>query len=98
MVETFFWEDLDRQNANPYESVIGAAREARKINAQRRGKIEDLATKPTTIALKRLTVGEVRIQYLSSREIAAIEEAHASEIRTEDKKDPAGSDRGDRGL
>ena len=38
MVEIFFWEDLESNNVNPYEAVIGTAREARWINQSRRAK------------------------------------------------------------
>lgn len=98
MVEIFFWEDLERNNTNPYESVIGAAREARRVNSERRARGVELTDKPTTIALRRLVTGQVSTVYLSSKEIAAMEEAHASDSRSDEKKDSSGSDRGDRGL
>lgn len=99
MVEIFFWEDLERRGVNPYEAVIAAAREARRINSMRREKgIED-QEKPTTVALKKVTSGRVKIAYLSSKEIAALEETHASgSSKSEGKKDSSGGDRGDRGV
>ena len=98
MVEVFFWEDLERQLVNPYESVIGAAREARRINLTRREKGLEVQEKPTTVALRRVTTGKAKIARLSSKEIAALEEAHASESKSEGKKDHSGGDRGDRGV
>jgi len=98
MVETFFWEDLDRQNVNPYEGVISAARESRRINTIRREKGLEAQEKPTTAALRRIVSGRVRVTYLSAKEIAALEAAHASESKSDGKKDSSGSDRGDRGL
>ncbi len=98
MVELFFWEELERQGANPYETVIAAAREARRVNGERRAKGEDLSEKPTTIAVKRLISGRKQLTYLSSKEIAALEEAHAIKSHADEKKDPSGGDRGNRGL
>lgn len=98
MVEIFFWEDLERRGANPYETVIGAAREARRINLIRREKGVEIPEKPTTIAVKRMISGKAKIARLSPKEIASLEEAHASESKSEGKKDSSGSDRGDRGL
>lgn len=98
MVELFFWEDLERQNANPYETVISTAREARRVNAERRAKGEELLEKPTTIALRRLVSGKMKLSYLSPKEIAALEETHGHRSGSDDKKDPSGGDRGHRGL
>ncbi|MSS70145.1 MAG: DNA-directed RNA polymerase subunit omega [Candidatus Latescibacteria bacterium] len=99
MVEVFFWEDLERQNVNPYESVIGAAREARRINLTRRGeKGLEAQDKPTTLALRRVTSGKAKLTRLSPKEIATLEEAHASVSKSEGKKDHSGGDRGDRGV
>jgi len=98
MVEIFFWEDLDRWKVNPYEAVIAAAREARRINSMRREKGIETQEKPTTVALKKVTSGRVKIAYLSSKEIAALEETYAGESKSDGKKDSSGGDRGDRGV
>lgn len=98
MVEIFYWEDLQRQNINPYEAVISAAREARRVNCIRREKGLEVVEKPTTVALRKVTTGQVNIAYLSSKEIAALEEVHASQSKSDGKKDSSGGDRGNRGL
>jgi DNA-directed RNA polymerase omega subunit len=98
MVEIFFWEDLDRQKVNPYEAVISAARESRRINTSKREKGLETQEKPTTVALRRIVSGRVKVAYLSSKEIVALEAAHASESKSDGKKDSSGGDRGDRGL
>lgn len=98
MVEIFFWEDLERQEVNPYEAVIAAAREARRINFMRRDKGVEVQEKPTTVALRKVTGGRVKVAYLSSKEIAVLEETHASESKSDGKKDSSGGDRGDRGV
>ena len=98
MVELFFWEDLERQKANPYETVIATAREARRVNAERRAKGVELLEKPTTIAVKRLIAGRMQLSYLSTKEIAALEDTHATEFKSDEKKDSSGSERGNRGV
>lgn len=98
MVELFFWEDLEKQDANPYETVISAAREARRVNADRRAKGLELLEKPTTIALRRLVGGRTKVSYLSAKEIASLEDSHVQRSGSDDKKDPAGGDRGNRGV
>lgn len=89
---------MERRGINPYEAVISAAREARRINLIRREKGIEVQEKPTTVALKRVTSGKAKVTYLSPKEIAVLEGAHASESKSDGKKDSSGGDRGDRGV
>ncbi len=97
MVEIFFWEDLESNNINPYEAVIGTAREARWINQGRPEKGVEI-DKPTTVALRRVVTGKAKVAYLTPNEISDLEEAHANQSISDGEEDSSGGDGGNIGL
>ena len=98
MVEIFFWEDLESNNVNPYEAVIGTAREARWINQSRRAKSMETDDKPTTLALRRVVSGKAKVAYLTPNEISDVEEAYANQSISDEEEDSSGGDGGNIGL
>ena len=98
MVEIFFWEDLESNNVNPYEAVIGTAREARWINQNQRKKDMEFHDKPTTLALRRVVTGKAKVAYLTPNEISDLEEAHANQSISDEEEDSSRGGGGNIGL
>lgn len=88
MAELFFLEDISGDDLNPYEAVLVASKEARRINQARlMVEVSEEAKKPTTLALKRLSEGKVRLARGDEAGGAAGEEADGA---SEQEADSAG--------
>ena len=70
MSRVFFTEELtDEENVNPYEAVLLASRESRRLNKIRLvAGVPEGEEKITTIALGRLVDKKIRITYGSDAE------------------------------
>ena len=85
MARTFYLEELDKIGLNPYEAVIVASLEARRLNQKRL--IADAAEGPekmTTVALERVVQAKVEI-------IRGSEDGGNSDEQADSKKSSAGS-------
>ncbi len=64
MPEIFFLEEISGDGVNPYEAVTMASQESRRINQVRlMMDVTEEGDKPTTMALKRLSEGKVKMTY-----------------------------------
>ena len=62
-------QNLEAVNANPYEIVVAAAKEARKINDKAVKYLgPDFEIRPTNMALKKMGKGEVKFVYNNGEE------------------------------
>ncbi len=62
MPEIYFLEEISNDDINPYEAVILASHEARRINQTRQMfEVSEDAEKPTTVAIKWLAEGKVTL-------------------------------------
>ena len=63
MPEIYFLEEISNDDINPYEAVILASHEARRINQTRQMlEVAEDAEKPTTVAIKWLAEGKVKLE------------------------------------
>ena len=69
-----------KDHGDPYERVVAAAREARRINAARIFEDDD-SVKVTTTAIRRVVEGEVKWEIVSDKE-EALEAEKAKEKKT----------------
>ena len=64
MPQIFFLEEISGDGVNPYEAVTVASQESRRINQVRlMMDVTEEGDKPTTMALKRLSEGKVKMTY-----------------------------------
>ena len=64
MAKTFYFEELTNVGINPYEAVIAASREARRLNQIRlMADASEGPEKMTTVALDRVVQGKLEIGY-----------------------------------
>lgn len=64
MADIFFTEEMAAQDLNPYEAVLLASRESRRLNKVRM--MNDLVEgeeKVTTLAMKRMVNTKIRLTY-----------------------------------
>ena len=85
MARTFYLEELDKIGLNPYEAVIVASLEARRLNQKRliAGAAEG-PEKMTTVALERVVQSKVEI-------IRGSEDGGNSDEQADSKESSAGS-------
>ena len=85
MARTFYLEEMNKVELNPYEAVIVASREARRLNQSRL--MADAAEGPekmTTVALERVVEAKVNI-------IRGSEDGGNSDEQADSKESSAGS-------
>lgn len=80
MPEIYFLEEISRDDINPYEAVILASHEARRINQTRQMlEVAEDAEKPTTVAIKWLAEGKVTMAKEGEADDAGAEDEGAAE-------------------
>lgn len=85
MARTFYLEELTKVKLNPYEAVIVASREARRLNQKRlMAGAPEGTEKMTTVALERVVQAKVVMSY-------GTEDADKSDEQADPKEDSAGN-------
>ncbi len=85
MARTFYFEELTQVELNPYEAVIVASREARRLNQIRlMADASEGPEKMTTVALERVVQAKVKMSY-------GPKDAGNSDEQAGSKEDSAGS-------
>ncbi|MDA0748845.1 MAG: hypothetical protein O2954_20190 [bacterium] len=81
MAETFFLEEITGDDVNPYEAVVLASKEARRVNQARLMVGAQGNMKATTLALRRLANKKVRLSYGNEVDQKAGEATHGGSKR-----------------
>ena len=83
MPEIFFLEEISGDDINPYEAVIIASMEARRVNqARQMVEVAEGAEKPTTLALRRLSEKKLRMVYEGEDTEGSEDEASSGKANT----------------